>query len=324
MDAKLESSHLSPKIRQKADIRELMSHPPFHGEQGYLDLLALVKNKGADQYIERMDTYTRYILGQQLNFDLAEGYPLLTTKFVSFPLLQAELLWFIDGGSNEPDRRLSTQRLLEITNQALSKPTDRTIWDQDYDAPSWQAKKQFEGDVGRVYGSQWRSFRGPNGEEVDQLANVIDELKKNKYSRRAVVSAWNPAEMGQMVLPPCHFQFQVGIFEEELVMQMTQRSADLFLGLPFNIASYGLLAHILGHVIGVAPRWLQINIGDAHIYHDHFDQVDEQLQRTPSALPNLVLNPEVRDIDRFSPADIRIEGYQHQGAIKAAMNSEKR
>lgn len=324
MDAKQILPHLANPRREKANIRELMSHPPFHGEQGYLDLLSLVRNNGADQHIERMDTYTRYVFGQQLNFDLAEGYPLLTTKFVSFPLLMSELLWFVEGGEDQPDRRLSNIRLLELTNQALSKPTDRTIWDQDYSAPSWQEKKQFDGDLGRVYGSQWRSFKGPNGEQVDQLANVIAELKKNKYSRRAVVSAWNPAEMDQMVLPPCHFQFQVGIFEEELVMQMTQRSADLFLGLPFNIASYALLAHVLGHVIGVAPRWLQINIGDAHIYHDHFNQVDEQLSRTPTALPNVVLNPEIRDIDLLTPKDIKLEGYQHQGSIKAAMNSEKR
>lgn len=257
----------------------------------YLDLLRRVMADGIDRG-DRTGTGTRSVFGHQMRFDLTAGFPLLTTKRVHTRSVFGELLWFLRGD----------------TNIAWLHENRITIWDE------WADEN---GDLGPIYGYQWRSWPTPDGRHVDQLAGVIESLRSNPESRRHVVSAWNVADVDAMALPPCHALFQFYVADGRLSCQLYQRSADVFLGVPFNIASYALLTHLVAQVTGLDVGEFIHTLGDAHIYHNHFDQVAEQLTRRPRALPRLVLNPGVREIDRFELPDIAVEDYDPHPAIKA-------
>ena len=257
----------------------------------YLDLLRRVMADGIDRG-DRTGTGTRSVFGHQMRFDLTEGFPLLTTKRVHTRSVSGELLWFLRGD----------------TNIAWLHENRITIWDE------WADEN---GNLGPIYGYQWRSWPTPDGRHVDQLAGVIESLRSNPESRRHVVSAWNVADVDAMALPPCHALFQFYVADGRLSCQLYQRSADVFLGVPFNIASYALLTHLVAQVTGLEVGEFIHTLGDAHIYHNHFDQVSEQLTRQLRALPRLVLNPGVREIDRFELPDIAVENYDPHPAIKA-------
>ncbi|VEJ58057.1 thymidylate synthase [Arachnia propionica] len=257
----------------------------------YLDLLRRIMADGIDRG-DRTGTGTRSVFGHQMRFDLTEGFPLLTTKRVHTRSVFGELLWFLRGD----------------TNIAWLHENRITIWDE------WADEN---GNLGPIYGYQWRSWPTPDGRHVDQLAGVIESLRSNPESRRHVVSAWNVADVDAMALPPCHALFQFYVADGRLSCQLYQRSADVFLGVPFNIASYALLTHLVAQVAGLDVGEFIHTLGDAHIYHNHFDQVTEQLTRQPRALPRLVLNPGAREIDRFELPDITVENYDPHPAIKA-------
>ncbi|MFW5660539.1 MAG: thymidylate synthase [Oceanicaulis sp.] len=260
-------------------------------EHAYLDLLREILESGEDQ-TDRTGTGTRGVFGRQIRCDLADGFPLLTTKKVFFKGVAVELLWFIKG----------------MTNVKWLQERGVTIWDEWADDT---------GELGPVYGKQWRRWQGPDGEEIDQLAGLIAQIKANPDSRRHVISAWNPADTPSMALPPCHTLFQFKVLGGRLHLQLYQRSADMFLGVPFNIASYALLLAMVAKVTGYEPGDFVHTFGDAHIYSNHVDQVKEQLSREPRALPKLHLNPEVSDLFAFEYEDIRVDGYEPHPAIKA-------
>ena len=257
----------------------------------YLDLLKLIRETGVMKH-DRTGVGTQSIFGHQMRFDLSEGFPLLTTKKVHLKSIIYELLWFIAGD----------------TNIKYLKDHGVSIWDE------WADEN---GDLGPVYGHQWRSWPTPDGKTIDQLSEVIQTINQNPDSRRMIVSAWNVAEVSKMALPPCHTLFQFYVAEGRLSCQLYQRSADVFLGVPFNIASYALLTMMIAQVCGLQPGEFIHTTGDTHIYQNHFDQVAEQLSRTPKALPRMVLNPEVKDIFYFKYEDFRLEGYDPWPAIKA-------
>ena len=259
--------------------------------RAYLDLLSEVRHHGAEKS-DRTGTGTRSVFGRQLRFDLGEGFPLVTTKKVHLRSVIHELLWFLRGD----------------TNVAYLHEHGVTIWDEWADG---------NGDLGPVYGAQWRSWPAPDGGTIDQLGDVLAELERKPYSRRLVVSAWNVAELPRMALAPCHALFQFHVADGRLSCQLYQRSADLFLGVPFNIASYALLTHMVAQVSGYRPGDFVHTFGDAHVYLNHFEQVDEQLTREPGALPSLRLNPEITDLFAFDYDDIAIEGYDPHPAIRA-------
>lgn len=268
----------------------------------YLKTLTYVLEHGTDRS-ERTGVGTRAVFGLQQRYDLTKGFPAVTTKKLAFNQVKAELLWFLTGSSN---------------NNELNK-LGCHIWDANAQAPYWKPKAKFNGDLGRVYGVQWRSWMKPNGETVDQLKEVIERIKTNPSDRRLLVSAWNPGELDQMALPPCHIMFQFFVEGNKLSLQMYQRSNDLFLGVPFNIASYSLLLSMVAQVTGlVAHEFIHV-MGDTHIYLNHFDQAKEQLTRKPYKLPKLWLNPTVKDIDSFTMDDIKLINYTHHPAIKAEM-----
>jgi thymidylate synthase len=259
--------------------------------KAYLDLLRHVLEHGAAKG-DRTGTGTRSVFGYQMRFDLSERFPLVTTKKIHTRSVIHELLWFLQGS----------------TNVRYLQENGVTIWDEWADA---------HGELGPVYGAQWRSWPTPGGGHVDQLAQVLSELKRNPDSRRLVVSAWNVAEIPKMALAPCHALFQFYVAEGRLSCQLYQRSADIFLGVPFNIASYALLTLMVAQVTGLKPGEFVHTLGDAHLYLNHLEQAREQLSRVPRALPVVRLNPAVRDLFAFRFEDVTIEGYDPHPAIKA-------
>lgn len=259
--------------------------------QQYHQLLQHILDKGSDK-TDRTGTGTRSVFGYQMRFDLAEGFPLVTTKKVHLRSIIHELLWFLKGE----------------TNIAYLKENGVSIWDEWADA---------NGELGPVYGKQWRRWEGKNGQVVDQITALIQEIKKNPDSRRLIVSAWNVAELSEMALMPCHSLFQFYVADGRLSCQLYQRSADVFLGVPFNIASYALLTHMIAQVCQLKPGDFVHTFGDVHIYSNHFEQVKLQLSRQPYPLPTLKLNPAVTELFSFRFEDIEILNYQCHPAIKA-------
>lgn len=257
----------------------------------YLDLLRTIKENGMFKS-DRTGTGTKSIFGYQMRFPLNEGFPLLTTKKLHLRSIIYEMLWFIKGDTNI--KYLNDNKV--------------TIWDE------WADEN---GDLGPVYGHQWRSWPAPDGRKIDQLAAVINSLKNNPDSRRHIVSAWNPAEVDQMALPPCHSLFQFYVADGKLSCQLYQRSADVFLGVPFNIASYALLTMMIAQECGYELGDFVHTLGDAHIYTNHFEQVDLQLSRTPRELPKMILSPDVKSVFDFDYSDFRLEGYDPYPSIKA-------
>ena len=259
--------------------------------RAYHDLLRLVLEQGAPRQ-DRTGTGTIAVFGAQVRFRLADGFPLLTTKKLHTRSIIHELLWFLKGD----------------TNIRYLRDHGVTIWDEWADA---------EGNLGRVYGAQWRDWRGPDGARVDQIARLVQGLRTNPDSRRHIVSAWNPAEIEGMALPPCHAMFQCFVQDGRLSLQLYQRSADLFLGVPFNIASYAILTHMLAQVCGLQPGDFVHTFGDLHLYSNHLEQARLQLTREPRPLPALRLNPAVKELSEFRDTDIEITGYDPHPAIKA-------
>jgi len=257
----------------------------------YLDLMRHVLEHG-DEKSDRTGTGTRSVFGWQMRFDLERGFPLLTTKKLHTRSIIHELLWFLQGD----------------TNIRYLKENGVSIWDE------WADEK---GDLGPVYGKQWRRWETPDGRTIDQIARLIDGLKNNPDSRRHIVSAWNPGEIDGMALPPCHALFQFYVANGRLSCQLYQRSADIFLGVPFNIASYSLLTMMVAQVCGYRPGDFIWTGGDCHLYSNHLEQAREQLSREPRPLPTLKLNPEVRDIFAFRFEDFSLEGYDPHPHIKA-------
>jgi thymidylate synthase len=274
-------------------------------EKAYLDAMRNIMENGVDRG-DRTGTGTRAIFGIQLRFNMQDGFPAVTTKKLAFKAVKSELLWFLEGSNDD-------NRLKELNG------TEQTIWSANGDADYWKSKAKFPGDLGRIYGVQWRSWATTDGRTVDQIAQVVEQLKKDPNSRRIIVSAWNPGEIDQMALPPCHVMFQFFVADGKLSLQMYQRSGDMFLGIPFNIASYSLLLHMVAQATGLEAYEFVHVIGDAHIYKNHFDAVKEQLSREPMNPPKLWLNPEVKDIDSFTMDDIKLESYESHASIKAPM-----
>jgi thymidylate synthase len=267
------------------------SSPGSAVEAAYLDLLRDILKTGTIQD-DRTGVGTRSVFGRQLRCDLSQGFPLLTTKKVHFKSIAIELLWFLRG---------------ETTVRWLQERGVK-IWDEWADAA---------GELGPVYGKQWRRWAGPDGTEIDQLSNLLDQIRKTPASRRLIVSGWNPVDVPSMALPPCHTLYQFNVADGKLSCQLYQRSADMFLGVPFNIASYALLTTMVAQVCGLEPGEYIHTFGDAHIYSNHLDQVDEQLSRAPRALPRLHLNPKASDLFGFEYEDFTLEGYEPYPAIKA-------
>ena len=260
----------------------------------YLDLLQHVLDNGTDKS-DRTGTGTRSVFGYQMRFNLADGFPVLTTKKLHLKSIIHELLWFLAGD----------------TNIRYLKENGVRIWDE------WADEN---GDLGRVYGAQWRSWRGANGETVDQIANVVRQIRQNPDSRRLIVSAWNPAEVDDMALPPCHALFQFYVANGKLSCQLYQRSADIFLGVPFNIASYALLTMMMAQVCGLQAGEFVHTLGDAHLYQNHLEQARLQLAREPRALPKMHINPDVRDIFAFKFDDFTLSDYDPHPHIKAEVS----
>lgn len=308
----------------------------------YLDLLQDVLDNGTERD-DRTGVGTIAVFGRQIRFNMADGFPAVTTKALAFRSVISELLWFLEGSTNE-------HRLAEIKNDnkpyaELTEKERRTIWTANFNAQGVQLGYK-DGELGRIYGSQWRSFRGvkeikdpmynQDGSihgynvyyqtiEVDQVKNVIEQIKHNPVSRRLLVSAWNPAELDVATLPPCHYLYQFSVDGDKLSLMYQMRSNDLFLGCPFNIASYALLLHIVARMTNKIPHELIASLGDCHIYKNHIEQVKEQLTRTPHKLPQLEL-PEHADysnIDSFlksvKTSDFKLLNYEHDGVIKGVM-----
>lgn len=310
-------------------------------EQPYLNLCQQILNEG-DFKGDRTGTGTYSHFGAQLRFDLSQGFPLLTTKKVPFGLIKSELLWFLHGDTNiqyllkhrnhiwdewaferyvnssaytGPDmtnfgqRRLADPEFAKVYQDQMTQFDQKVLEDDDFAAKF--------GDLGNVYGSQWRAWKTSTGETIDQLGDVIAQIKTNPNSRRLIVSAWNPEDVPTMALPPCHTMYQFYVNDGKLSLQLYQRSADMFLGVPFNIASYALLTHLIAQVCGLQVGTFIHTFGDAHIYTNHIDQIHEQLSRTPRPAPKLWLNPEIKDVFDFEMADIKMLDYDPYPAIKA-------
>lgn len=264
---------------------------------------------------DRTGVGTYSVFGRTIEFDLRAGFPALTTKKLAFKGVLSELLWFLEGSGDE-------RRLAEILyNKPRSELTDKsTIWTGNANASSWLPHATYEGDLGRPYGVQWRDFRNFNGESIDQVARLIDGIKSDPYSRRHLLSAWNPAELHLMALPPCHVMVQYYVSTAgELHSQFYMRSNDVGLGLGFNIASYALLQHMIAQVCGLSVGTMKYVVGDAHIYSDHVEPLKEQIARTPYELPTLKMNTDVSDIFAFTMDDFELIGYNHHPTIKMKM-----
>ncbi len=259
--------------------------------QNYQTLLQHILDHGTDKE-DRTGTGTRSVFGYQLRYNLSEGFPLMTTKKVHLKSIIYELLWFLKGDTN----------IKYLNDHGVS------IWDE------WADEN---GDLGPVYGAQWRSWKGADHQVIDQFSDVIDQIKKNPDSRRLIVSAWNTAEIPKMALAPCHTMFQFYVADGKLSLQLYQRSADVFLGVPFNIASYALLLMMVAQVTGLEAGDFVHTFGDVHIYNNHFEQVKKQLSREPKSLPTMKLNPEVKDIFDFKFEDFTLENYDPYPGIKA-------
>ena len=261
--------------------------------QQYLDLLQRVRQDGVWKD-DRTGTGTFSLFGHQMRFDLADGFPMVTTKKLHLKSIIHELLWFLKGD----------------TNIAYLKENNVSIWNE------WADEK---GELGPVYGAQWRSWPAPGGQTIDQIANIFSQIRSNPDSRRLIVSAWNPAELDNMALPPCHCLFQFYVLEGKLSCQLYQRSADIFLGVPFNIASYALLTMMMAQATGLKVGEFVHTLGDAHIYSNHIEQADEQLSRAPNALPTMAINPDITDIFGFCFEDFTLEGYRFHPHIPAVV-----
>lgn len=298
----------------------------------YHDLLVDILENGENKS-DRTGIGTLSVFGRQIRFDLRNGFPAITTKKLAWKACVGELLWFIEGSGDE-------RRLAEITYGSRSGPD--TIWTPNAQAPYWKNKAQYSGDLGKVYGVQWRKWRadklvypetvvgtdhytsyyiGPvETKIIDQLKNLIHGIKTDPYGRRHILNAWNVGDLDEMALPPCHVMSQFNVSTNgELSCHMYQRSQDVFLGAPFNYASYGLLTHMIAQVCGLKVKELIISTGDTHIYNNHIDQVREQLSRDPYPDPTLELNPDITDIMQFTIDDIKLINYQSHGQIKAEM-----
>ena len=254
----------------------------------YLDLLQDIMDNGVDK-TDRTGVGTRSVFGRQMRFDLSKGFPLVTTKKVHLKSIIHELLWFIKGDTN-------------------------VKYLQDNGVRIWNEWADENGDLGPVYGAQWRNW---NNDGIDQLADVIERIKKTPNDRRLIVTAWNPSQIGQMKLPPCHMMFQFYVANGKLSCMLYQRSCDMFLGVPFNIASYALLTMMIAQVCNLKPGEFIHTLGDTHIYHNHFEQVKEQLSHTPLPLPQMKINPLIKDINDFKYEDFELVGYESYGTIKA-------
>ncbi|KKB37710.1 thymidylate synthase [Bacillus thermotolerans] len=310
-------------------------------ERQYLDLCQHILKEGIKKE-DRTGTGTISVFGVQMRFNLQEGFPLLTTKRIPFRLVASELLWFIKGDTNiryllehnnniwnewafknwvESDEYTGPD-MTDFGLRALQDP----VFNEEYEKQMNAFKERVLtddvfaarfGELGDVYGSQWRAWKTTKGEAIDQLADVIENIKKNPDSRRLIVSAWNPEDIPSMALPPCHTLFQFYVADGKLSCQLYQRSGDIFLGVPFNIASYALLTHLIAHECGLAPGEFIHTIGDAHIYTNHIEQVNKQLERDPRELPRLSINGEKRSVFEVELSDLSIEGYDPHPAIKA-------
>jgi thymidylate synthase len=301
-------------------------------EQIYLDLLRDTMEDGLDRP-DRTGMGVRGLFGRQSRFNL-KTFPLLTTKKLDLKSISSELLWFIEGSGDE--RRLAELRYGKPRSELAQK---RTIWSDNADAPYWTDKAAFPGDLGRVYGVQWRKWKTPvtrmeqsgtfydlgpsysvtDVKTTDQLANLIDGLRRDPFGRRHIISAWNPGEMSEMALPPCHVMAQFYVSQGLLSCMLTQRSNDLFLGSPYNIASYALFTHMIAQVCGYKVGELVYSQGDVHIYHNAMDAVKEQLTRKPKAEPHLYIDPTIKEIDQFTMDSFDIMGYDPHPAIKVKM-----
>jgi len=273
-----------------AHVAIVESQDAAHPERQYLDLLADILANGVERG-DRTGTGTRGVFGRQMRFDLAKGFPLLTTKKLHRKSIILELLWFLRGDTN----------VKWLQERGVS------IWDE------WAAP---DGELGPVYGKQWRSWTAPDGRVIDQIANVVETLKTTPHSRRHIVSAWNPADVDDMALPPCHCLFQFFVADGKLSCQLYQRSADVFLGVPFNIASYALLTMMVAKVVGLQPGEFVHTLGDAHLYLNHLDQAKEQLQREPLPLPVMEI-ADKRDLFAFEYEDFKLRGYKAHDRISA-------
>jgi len=289
-------------------------------EQVYLDTLKDILETG-EQRLDRTGVGTISKFALQMKFDLEQGFPAITTKRLAWKSVVSELLWFIEGSGDE-------NRLKEIL-YGERYDTRKTIWSDNASAPYWTSKRvaRHPGDLGRIYGVQWRRWRKPliRVNKVilanhDQLLELVDGIKKDPYGRRHIITAWNPGELELMALPPCHMMSQFYVSRlGKLSCHMYQRSADMFLGVPFNIASYALFTHMLAQSCGLTAGELTISFGDAHIYTNHIDQVKEQLSRKPMKAPQLKLNPAVEDVTKFTMNDISLTDYEHHPVLKAEM-----
>ena len=313
-------------------------------EQPYLDLLSKIMNEGHDKE-DRTGTGTRSLFGAQMRFDLNDGFPILTTKKIPFGLIKSELLWFLRGDTN-------IRFLLEHNNHILDEWAFKNlVKSNEYQGPDMtnfglrsQEEPEFKkiyqeemekfdqkvladqtfaekyGNLGDVYGAQWRRWQKREGGFIDQIQNVIDQIKKTPYSRRLIVSAWNPEDVPTSALPPCHVLFQFYVNDGRLSLQLYQRSGDMFLGVPFNIASYALLVNLIARETGLKPGEFIHTLGDAHIYKNHFNQVKELLNRSAYGAPMLWLNPDKKLVQDFEMKDIKLINYRHHGTIKAPVS----